>query len=183
MELSRCSATLNIDDWSSKIASLLLSVLLPLCYRNTIPSFTSCLTQNKIAPSFFQLDPQDLFVIWTKPVAKMLLIVKSLGEQLSLRDTVVSKLFDVKQTHTLLFLFGYPKTSLTIKMLWESSFLSGSLSDCHVLVGSSCCYAILSFLDSSTLNKQAMLGPLCSLCSDVKETLLILSRVKFNCPL
>ena len=77
MKLSRCSATLNIDDWSSKIASLLLSVLLLLCYRNVIPSFTSCLAQNKLAPSFFQLDPQDLFVICTQPVAKMLLVVKS----------------------------------------------------------------------------------------------------------
>ena len=74
MKLSRRSAALNIDDRSSKIASLLLSVLLPLCYRNAIPPFTSCSTQNKLASSFFLFGyPKTCLMI------KMLLVVKSSG--------------------------------------------------------------------------------------------------------
>ena len=72
--------------WSSKIASLLLSVLLPLCCCYAIPSFPSFLTWNKPAPSFSILDTLRL-------------------------------------------------VCLTIKMLQETSFLSGLLSDCQVLWG------------------------------------------------
>ena len=82
--LSPHSATLKISiSLARSEADCCLFCLLPLCYRNAIPSFTSCLTQNKLASSFFQyLYTQDLFLLdvfnfCSKPVA-----IKTLRERI-----------------------------------------------------------------------------------------------------
>ena len=97
MKLSCCSATLNIDDQSSKIASLLLSVLLPRYYRYAILLFTSCLAQNKLAPSFSNWTPKACLLFVQNLSQRCCWLSRPWGEQLSLRDTVVSELFDVKK--------------------------------------------------------------------------------------
>ena len=135
MKLSHCSKTLNIEDWSSKIASWLLSVPLPLCYRYAIPLFTSCLAQNKITPSFSNWIPKTCLLFlqnllrrccwlsspWVRAVIAM---------QYRCFWNVQRKIISCPP-----FLFGYPKTCFTIKMSRETSFLSGLLSDCQVLWG------------------------------------------------
>ena len=62
-------------------ADCCLFCLLPLCYRNAIPSFTSCLTQNKLASSFFQyLDTQDLFLLDAFDFCSKPVVIKTLWD-------------------------------------------------------------------------------------------------------